>query len=167
MPATVLYQPARPCPRCGGEKMLRHSRVCGYCYETASRGSDLGGLLDYSSLNGEQRVDFHLGAGLAVSLGTVALGAGAAAAGGVLMAEGLNPASLAGAALAFGGAAGVSFGSLTGLCLLYLRTRRPYSVLGLVDALWGSPRRRLEAWWREVNPFRESDPWAWKEDEWS
>jgi hypothetical protein len=97
----------------------------------------------------------------------VAAGAGASAAAWVLAFEGLNPAALAGAALAFGGAAGLSFGSLTGLCLLYLRTHRPYAVLGLVDALWGSPRRRVQAWWREVNPFREPDPWAWKEDEWS
>jgi len=38
MAVTVLRLATRFCPRCGNEKLLRYSQVCGSCYEAAVRG---------------------------------------------------------------------------------------------------------------------------------
>lgn len=171
MATAALCHVIRTCPRCGGEKMLRHSQVCGYCYETAFRDSTPLDLLresfSFPELTVDQRADFLLGTGLAVGAGAVAVGLGALAAAWVLVEAGWSPVTLVEAALAFLGAVGVSFGSLTLFCLWRLRPYRPYAVFGVMETLLSLSPRQLAAWWQEVGSLREPDPWLWKEDEWS
>jgi hypothetical protein len=176
MSALVTCRTARPCPRCGGEKLLSHSHICGYCYEILMLGGPVsheihGDPAEASGLTPQQQqlIDFHFGAGLAVGLGATAVGVGTMAAAWVVAVGELSAATLACAALAFLGAAGVTFGGLTSACLLRLRAQRPCAVLGLTDTLLGWPRRQARALWREIRRLSGADmpdPLALEEDEW-